>query len=154
MKNEKYKIVFIEQQILNAVRRLLAGRVNELLGEFDFIIPLIEYTEYCGTSSVTPVILLSSCERTEKERIINIDCYSLSVIFSIPETVDSELYCYAYSNAFDKALSLDKTLGGIVECATITNRKYIQPKKLNCGQEWELQICLRVTVEQMRNEAN
>ena len=142
---------FVELQIISAVRELLTVKVNEIIEKWDVFFPLVEIGSYKGGAAVNAVYLLSSCERSEKERIINIDCYSLTVNFSVPETADSELYCYAYGNAFDKALSLDKTLGGVVDCATITSTKYVPPKKVNCGQEWEVVISLRITVEQMRN---
>jgi len=138
---------FVELQILSAVRELLTVNVNEILEKWNDFFPLVEFSNYRGSSAIVPIITLSTCEQTEKERIIKIDCYSVTISFVIPETPDSELYCYAYSNAFDKALSLDKTLGGIAECATITSRKYIQPKKPNCGMGWELIITLRITVE-------
>jgi len=141
---------FIELQIIEAVKKLLTINVNEIIEKWKVFIPLVEISNYKGGSAINAVYLLSSCERTEKERIINIDCFSLTVHFSVPENPDSELYCYAYGNAFDKALSLDKTLGGIVECATITSTKYIPPKKPNCGMEWELIISLRITVEGMK----
>jgi len=141
---------FIELQIIEAVKKLLTVNVNEIIEKWNFFLPLVEISSYSGGSAIVPVITLSSCEQTEKERIIKIDSYSLTISFSIPETSDSELYCYAYSNAFDKALSLDKTLGGIAECATITNRKYNPPKKSNCGMEWELILSLRITVEAMK----
>ncbi|MCL2722429.1 MAG: hypothetical protein FWD47_13955 [Treponema sp.] len=140
----------IELQIIEAIKKLLTFNVNEILEKWNFFLPLVEISKYSGSSTIVPVITLSSCEQTEKERIIKIDSYSMTISFSIPETSDSELYCYAYSNAFDKALSLDKTLGGIAECATITNRKYNPPKKPNCGMEWELVISLRITVEAMQ----
>jgi len=143
---------FIELQIVAAVRKLLTEKVNEIIEKWDVFLPLVEIGGYKGGTAVNAVYLLSSCERSEKERIINIDCYSLTVNFSMPETPDSELYCYAYGNAFDKALGLDKTLGGVVDCASITAVKYVPPKKIGCGQEWEVVISMRITVEQMRNE--
>ena len=60
------EIYFIEQRITDAVRGLLAGRVNELLRGFDLQIPIIEFNEYGSGYAVTPKILLSSCERSEK----------------------------------------------------------------------------------------
>jgi len=150
MNSEQCNMDFIELQIISAVRKLLTEKVNEIIEKWKVFIPLVEISNYKGSSAINAVYSLSSCERTEKERIININSYSLTVQFSIPENTDSELYCYAYGNAFDKALSLDKTLGGIVECATITSTKYIPPKKLNCGQEWEVIITLRITVEEMK----
>jgi hypothetical protein len=98
------------------------------------------------------VVALASCERTEKERIILLDAYSLTITFSMPENPESELYCYAYANAFDKALGENVTLGGVAERAVITAKKFIPPKKPSFGQGWEMVISLRVTVETMRNE--
>jgi hypothetical protein len=39
-------IVFIEQQIVSAVRRFLTGRVNELLGDMELQIPKIFELNY------------------------------------------------------------------------------------------------------------
>jgi len=143
------EIVFIEQQIINAVRKLLAGKVNEKLNNWNFFFPLIEFSNYGGVSAIVPVISLSSCEQSEKERIIRQDAYTLAISFSVSETADSELSCYAYANAFGIALGDDVTLGGVADRAVITNKKYVPPKKPNCGMEWELVITLRVTVEGM-----
>ena len=110
---------------------------------------MIEFSGYGGVSAIVPVISLSSCEQSEKERIIRQDAYSLTISFSVPETADSELSCYAYANAFGIVLGEDVTLGGVVDRAVITNKKYVSPKKPNCGMEWELVITLRVTVEGM-----
>jgi hypothetical protein len=140
---------FIEQQIITAVRELLSGKVNELLGETESIIPLIEFGEYRSGSAVVPVITLASCERTEKERIIFLDAYSLTITFNLEEKPESELYCYAYSGAVSRALYDDPTLGGVADRAVITGKKYVPPKKANCGQGWELNISLRITVEGM-----
>jgi hypothetical protein len=143
------EIVFIEQQIIDAVRKLLAGKVNEKLNNWNFFFPLIEFSGYRGASAIVPVISLSSCEQAEKERIIRQDVYTLAISFSIPETADSELSCYAYANAFCIVLGEDVTLGGVADRAVITNKKYVPPKKPNCGMEWELIITLRITVENL-----
>ena len=82
---------FIEQQILGAVRGLLVGRVNEILGEMEFTVPPVELGEYSGGSVVVPVIVFSTSERSEKERIIRLDTYSLTIVFSVPESPESEL---------------------------------------------------------------
>jgi hypothetical protein len=140
----------IEMRIISAVRELLTGRVNEILRNWQELIPIIEFGEYgCGYATV-PVITLSSCEQTEKERIICLDAYSLTITFSLPETPDSELFCYGYSAAFGKALNEDPTLGGVTDRAVITGKKYNSPKKLHCGEEWGLIISLRVTVTESR----
>ena len=139
--------VFIEQQILEAVMKLLLGRVNDMLGVIEFPIPPIEFGKYSGYSVVAPVVSLALCERTEKERIIKIDTYSLTISFTLPETPESELHCYAYVGVVEKALGENPTLGGIADRVIVTGKKYIPPKKPHCGQGWEVVLSLRVTVE-------
>lgn len=140
---------FIEHKIIEAVRKMLAGRVNEIIGNWQAVIPVIEFGSYQSSSVVTPVIALAGCEQTEKERIIRLDAYSLSVTFTLPETEESELYCYAYADALIKALGEDVTLGGVADRAVISGKKYQPPKKPNCGEGWSVSISLRVTVEGM-----
>jgi hypothetical protein len=142
-----HNIVFIEQEIITAVHGLLTRRVNELLGTVQYAIPIVEIGNYSGGSVVVPVLALASCERSEKERIIKLDAYSLSLTFTLPEHPDSELHCYVYAWAVCRALEENATLGGVVDRAVINGKKYIQPKKLNCGQGWELILTLRLTVE-------
>ena len=139
--------VFIEHQITNAVRSLLTGRVNELLEKSEFVIPLIEFGDNeCG-STVAPVITLSTCERTEKERIVRLDAYSMTITFTLHESLESELRCYAYAGAVGRAFYDNPTLDGVVNKAVICGKKYTQPKKPNCGDEWSLSISVRLTVE-------
>ena len=139
---------FVETRILEEIRRLLGGRVNELLNDLQFHIPLIEFGDYKGGYAVNPVITLNTCERTEKERIILMDVYALTITFTVPETEDGELFCYVYSAAVDKVISEDTTLNGIANRVTITGKKYIPSKKPGCGEEWHVAISLRLTVEQ------
>jgi len=138
---------FIEQQIIEAVRGILTGLVNEILGQWQFVVPLFEISEYQGRAAVVPAVTLSGCERTEKERIVRLDAYSMSISFSLQETPESELYCYAYANAFCKALEKNPTLGGIADRAVVTGKKYTPPNKRCGGNEWEVTINVRVTVE-------
>ncbi|MCL2881143.1 MAG: hypothetical protein FWF29_12945 [Treponema sp.] len=139
---------FIEQRIIEAVKNLLNGCVNEILTGWEYLIPVIDFGSFGSRYAVAPVVSLLSCERTEKERIISLDAYSLSVTFTLFEHEDGELFCYAYSTAFAKALGEDVTLGGIADRAVITGKKYIAPKKPHCGEGWGLELSLRVTVEQ------
>ena len=141
------RTLFIEEAITGAVKRLLTGRVNELLGTIQYAVPIVEIGNYGGASVIVPDVFLASCERSEKERIINIDAYSLSITFSLPENPDSELHCYIYAWAVCKAVEENTALGGIVDRAVITGKKYIQPKKANCGVGWEIVLSLRITVE-------
>jgi len=141
------EIVFIEQRIINAVKKLLTGKFNDYLRVLDFQIPFVEFGIFRGVNVVAPLIAISSCEQTEKERIVKQDIYSLTVVFPVLDTVESELFCFAYADAFYKALGDDVTLGGIVDRAIVTAKKYVPPKKAGCGMDWEVVLMLRVTVE-------
>ena len=138
---------FIELQIISAVRELLTGKVNELLGDLQFFIPLVEFGNYTGPDVVAPAVALSSCERSEKERIIRVDAYSVSITFTLPDMEESEFNCYAYSAVVGKALEINPTLGGIADSAVIVGKKYLEPKKANCGEGWQLILTLRITIE-------
>jgi hypothetical protein len=138
--------LFIEEILLNSVKSLLAGRVNELLGKMEYPIPPIEFGTYRG-SSVVPVISLSTCERNEKERIIRLDAYTLTITLSIPEGPDSERNCYAYAASVITALGEDPTLGGVVDWAELTGKKYSPPKYAGTGADWGITLTLRAAVE-------
>ena len=69
------KVDFIEQRIIEAVRGLLSGRVNEIFSNWEFVAPVIEFSNIGNLYAVAPVVSLSGCERTEKERIIRQDAY-------------------------------------------------------------------------------
>ena len=143
---------FVESRIVVAVKRILTGRVNEILGETEYHIPAIEFGNIGGAYAVAPVIALSSCERSEKERIIRQDAYSLSITISFPESSESEMFCYAYSGAISRAFYDDPTLGGVVDRVAITGKKYITPKRSNCNEDWGLVVTVRVSVERMNND--
>ena len=139
--------LFIEQRIIEAIRGLLTGRVNEILSDWEFLIPVIEFSAFADKHTVVPAVSLVSCERTEKERIIRLDAYSVTITFNIPETQETELYCYGYASAVCKALGENPSLGGVVDRAVVSGKKYSSPKKPGCGENWETVITLRVTVE-------
>jgi hypothetical protein len=137
--------LFIEEILLNSVELLLSGRVNELVEEMEYSVPPIEFGSYRGGSAVVPVIALSSCERSEKERIVRLDAYSLTITFRLPETPGNEV-C-AYADAVDRALREDPALGGAASRAILTGKKYAPPKQSGTGGEGELILTLRITVE-------
>jgi len=138
---------FIEQRIKNAVRFLLTGRVNEILRDQEFNTPVIEFGYYTGT--VEPSVTLAFCEKTEKERIVRLDAYSMTITFTLPDTFASECQCYAMCAAVCMALKENPTLGGIADRAIMTGEKYVAPKKPNCGEGWGVVLSLRVTVEEL-----
>jgi hypothetical protein len=141
------RALFIEEAISGAVKRLLTGRVNEVLQQWEIFVPIIEFGVIGSNYAAAPVISLATCELTEKERIIRLDAYSLTVTFSLQEHKDGELYCYAYSAAVCKAIGENSTLGGVADRAVVTGKKYVPPKKPNCGEGWGVIIILRITVE-------
>jgi len=136
---------FIETKIINAVKEIILGRVNEIFSNYDILTPIIEFGKY--NRAVVPAITLTGCETTEKERIVKLDAYTLTVSCTVPDTPDSEIFCYGYNHAFCKAVGENPTLGGIVDRATVTERKYTPPKIAGSGQDWQVLITLRVTVE-------
>jgi hypothetical protein len=142
----------IEQRIIEAVRKLLTGRVNELLASLEYLVPLIEFSDYQGGNVVVPVINLSTCERSEKERIILLDAYSLSITFSLSDMPESEFYCYVYAISVCKALGENPTLDGVADRVVVTGKRYNKPKKPGSGEGWGVEISLRVTIETMSNE--
>jgi hypothetical protein len=142
---------FIEEEIDGCFLRLLDEPVNYFLQEMELKAPPLDVCGKPGGDAVCPDVYISECERTEKERIIRIDAYSVTITFPVPESEFADLYCYAYAAAFDKALRLNPTLGDIVSRAVLTGKKYIRPKKPNCGEEWKLVISVRATVEEIIN---
>jgi hypothetical protein len=142
---------FVEQRITRAMRGLLAGRVNEILGEADLYIPPVEFGEYAGSTAIVPAICLSTSERTEKERIIRLDAYCLTIAFALPETAEGELFCYACAAAVELAVMENPTLDGIADRTVITGKRYKPPKVPYCGEGWEVIITMRVTVEGTTN---
>jgi hypothetical protein len=144
-------IDLIELKIKSAVTKILDSRVNEILSDRQFLFPIFEISEFKGRTAVVPVIALTSCERTEKERIIRLDAYSITITFTLRETPESELYCYGYAAAVCRAFGENPTLDGVAERVSVTGKKYTPPKKSYGGNEWEVVITLRVTVEGIIN---
>jgi hypothetical protein len=157
------KDLFIEEKLLNSVKRLLSGRVNELVGEAEYSIPPIEFGQSgitglpggvrqgrnstAGGYSVVPVVALTGCERNEKERIIRLDAYTLTISFAVPEYPAGERNCYAYASSAATALLENPTLGGAASRAVLTGKKYMPPKYPGTGEGWEIILTLRVTVQ-------
>ncbi|MDR0452514.1 MAG: hypothetical protein LBH15_05675 [Treponema sp.] len=96
---------------------------------------------------MVPVIALSTCERSEKERIIRMDAYTLTIAFAVPESPDGERNCYAYAGAVVTALNENPALGGVADKAVLSGKKYVPPKQSGTGGDWEVILALRITVE-------
>jgi hypothetical protein len=142
------KELFIGEILLNSLKKLLSGRVNELLEETEYPIPLIEFGTYRGGSVVVPAISLSTCERGEKERIVRLDAYTLTVTFTVPEHPEKERNCYTYALSVATALRENSALGGAVDRVVLTGKKYTSPKQRGTGGDWRMVLTLRITIEE------
>jgi hypothetical protein len=143
------KELFIEENIINSLKKLLSGRVNELLGETEYPIPPVEFGSYRGGSFMAPIISLSTCERSEKERIVRLDAYTLTIAFTVPEWPEGERNCYAYASSVDRALREDPTLGGVADRAELMGKKYAPPKQSGIGGDWQVELKVHVLVEEV-----
>jgi len=144
------RILIIQEAVIGAVKSLLTGRVNEILRDEEFDTPVIEFGNYQGESCVVPVAALASCEKSEKERIISIDAYSLTISFSLSDKFETESQCYAICAVVCMAVKENPTLGGVVDRAVVCGEKYMPPKKPHCDEKWKVVISLRVTIENER----
>jgi hypothetical protein len=146
------KTQFMEETIINSLKSLLSGRVNELLEETEYPIPPIEFGNYRGGSVVvgacSPAISLSTCERSEKERIVRLDAYTLTITFTVPEWPDGERNCYAYASSVATALKENPTLGEVASRAELTGKKYVPPKQSGTGGDWEIELKIHVLIEE------
>jgi hypothetical protein len=142
------KGLFIEETIINSVKNLLSGRVNELLGTVEYPIPPIECTPALtgGIYATSPVIRLSAGERTEKERVIGVEVYTLTIAFAGAEP-DGERNSYAYAALVTTALREDPTLSGTADRAAVVKKEYTGPKHPGTGGDWEAVVTLRITLE-------
>ncbi|MDR2079473.1 MAG: hypothetical protein LBP74_07130 [Treponema sp.] len=136
----------IEEILLNSVKRLLSGRVNELLGEMEYPIPPVEFGQ-SGFTGLSPTISLSTCERSEKDRIVRLDTYTLTITFTVPEHPAGERNCYAYAASVAAALRENPTLGGVVNRAEMTGKKYTPPKQSGTGGDWETELKIHILVD-------
>jgi hypothetical protein len=93
------------------------------------------------------VIALSTCERSEKERIIRLDAYTLTVTFTVPEYPMGERNCYAYAGAVAVALRENPTLSGVVDRVELTGKKYTPPKQNGTRGDWGITLTMRITTE-------
>jgi hypothetical protein len=142
------KGLYIEEIIINSLKSLLSGRVNEFLGEAEFLIPPIDFTHKPtgGYYSITPELAIATCERSEKDRIVLWDAYKATISFTIPEQ-NGERNCYIYAGTVDRALRDDPTLGGTVDNALLIKKDYKGPKHPGTGEGWETVLTLRISVE-------
>jgi hypothetical protein len=100
-----------------------------------------------AVTGTVPVIALSTCERSEKERIVRLDAYTLTITFTVPEHPEGERNCYAYTSSVATALGENPTLGGVASRAELAGKKYTPPKQSGMGGEWEVELKIHVLVD-------
>ena len=135
-----------------ALRKLLAEDVNELLEEAalpsgDVVLP-VEFAlgRGSGRYGITPEIRLACGERSEKERVVLVDVYTVTIAFVC---VRGECSSYPYAWAVDQALRADTTLGGVVDRVSLVKKTWAALKGPEDGTE--LTFTLRVMLEGIRN---
>ncbi|GHV46209.1 hypothetical protein AGMMS49546_33770 [Spirochaetia bacterium] len=138
---------FIEHNILSAIENLLTGRANELLGEAEFQIAPFEFGAPVGVGAVEPVLRLTECERSEKERIVRLDSYALMLTLQVPEGPYGGRDAYAYGAVISRAVAENCTLGDMVDRAVMTGKKYVPPKTPHCGEGWQVELKLHILPE-------
>jgi hypothetical protein len=143
------KDLYMEEIIIYSLKSLLIGRVNQLLAETEHPIPPIEFGHSLSVShALTPVLWLSTCEQTEKERVIRLDAYPLTITLTVPEHPDGEQNCYAYAGTVATVLRENPTLGGVVDRAVLTGKRYTPPKQNGTGGDWTVILTLRIVLEE------
>jgi hypothetical protein len=125
----------IKKQIFDVVRGFLLGRVNTELAGTDYHVPLIKFKGSKGKTAIVSDI-----------EILVHDTFSVTVTYTLPETPESEFYCYAYGSAFCIAVKKDPTLGGVVEQAVVSEKKYVSPNTENSRREWQAVITLQIAI--------
>ena len=148
------RVLTVEEMIVNGVKRLLVKDVNKLLEGLDFHVPCFEFGNHGGREAVVPGVALSSCERTEKERVVFVDAYAVEITVPVEDIwgCDGERLVFSYGAAIDGAVRLNGSLDGTVSRVVITGKEFIPPKKPRCGDCWVLVMRLRVTVEGLAND--
>jgi hypothetical protein len=105
-----------------------------------------------GGGDMIPDLRLAECERTEKERIIQAEVYTLTIALTVPEP-EAERNAYAYAAAFVQALGEDPALGWIAGRAELIKKVYTPPKHPYAGGSWETVFTVYVTIERMGRAA-
>jgi hypothetical protein len=114
-----------EEMLLEMTAELLSGGVNFYLNELDETVPLFEI-EKCrslGGYGVKADIDISECELSDKERIIKLQAYTLTITFCV-KGFEHKRLLYIYAYAIEKAIADDPTFGGVADRVAVTHKKY------------------------------
>jgi methyl coenzyme M reductase beta subunit len=120
--------LYIEEKILKAVRLMVE--------------------DTAGDGTLVSVVL-SSCERSRKERVVRVDAYMVTVTADLPCGEESEHEAYAFAAGVEATLANDPALGGAADRAALAGKKYLPARMPGVGEGWRVLLTLRVTVESM-----
>jgi hypothetical protein len=133
-----------EEMLLEMTAELLSGGVNFYLNELDETVPLFEIDgqHKLGAYGVKPDIDISDCELSEKERVIRLQAYTLTITFCV-KSFEHKRLLYIYAYAIEKAIACDPTFGGVADRVALIHKKY---SKRDAGM-WEIAISVRAVIE-------
>ena len=142
------RALFFEEAVKIAVRSAIAEEAEAVGEEMGLFVPRIEFGNYTGFDAVNAEILITHCERTEKERVIRISAYAIEINIPVPDGPhDGEALMYAYTMAINRAIGNNRNLCGTVDNANLTETRIARPRKRHVGDCWLLTAKLRATVE-------
>jgi hypothetical protein len=114
-----------EEMLLEMTEELLSSAVNYYLNELDETVPLfeIEKKRSLGAYGVKPLIDITECELSEKERVIKLQAYTLTITFCV-KGFENKRLLYIYAYAIEKAIACDPTFCGVADRVALTHKKY------------------------------
>ncbi|GHU40836.1 hypothetical protein FACS1894190_08210 [Spirochaetia bacterium] len=135
----------IEEQLIEMINEILTSTVNFYLSEMEEFVPLVELSSSgkLGSYGVCPQIELSEAARTDKDRIVRTDAYTMTITFVMnSQNNKRDVYCYAA--ALESAINDDPTFGGVADRVAFVNRKY--KGMAESSGECQAVFTLRVTI--------
>ena len=141
------RVMFIEEAMIEAVKGLLLVGVNELLGTLDEPVSMVNFNKNSPNDVLMPIISASPCEQTKKERLAHLEEYNVHITIPIRDSRDGFFYSWTYFCVLSKVFTDNRTLGGIVVCTEITERRIRPPVKKYNRDKWEVIYTLRATVD-------
>jgi hypothetical protein len=138
---------YIEESLKNGVVELLTVKVNELLLETAEAVPAVEMKRIEGAYKTLAQVAVVGAETSEKERVLEIEAFTVGVTLDLPCCNNGEHFCYAYAWAIGEALTGDRTLSEVADYAEVTAKKYMPPVAPQCGDAWRCVFTLRVITE-------
>ena len=138
----------IKEKLIAVIQDLLTDKVNEILSDMQFPIPLIDFSNNGTDKVIIPSLTLTSCDFAEKEYAMGLCTYLLNITFDVSDMKDSELCYYVYAAAVEKAIKEDVTLGGFAKLVVFSGKKYDLLQKTLAGEKKEVLLYYQITVDE------